>query len=135
METWLHWVWFLIPYYFKLFRLKCSSLQLLCLILRKKLPTIFRRMWLVRPRPHAKYTRTLYPYIPGIFNWSNLYSLTLLEIGIHQWPVLSWYHIIHILCGGYYNMNMVRKFSSSVRQPPTLLEVYDHHMAIIHIFL
>ena len=34
----------------------------------KKLPTIFSIMWLVRPRPHVKYSRTLYPNITVSFN-------------------------------------------------------------------
>ena len=63
-ETWLNWVWFLIPYYFKLFRLQCYSLHLLFGIWWKTLPITFWRILLFRPRPRAKYIRTLYPYIP-----------------------------------------------------------------------
>ena len=37
----------------------------------KALPITFRIIWFVRPRPHAKYTRTVYPYIPNIFSYSN----------------------------------------------------------------
>ena len=33
---------------------------------------MFRRIWLVMPRPHAKYTRTVYPYILGSGCYVNL---------------------------------------------------------------
>ena len=36
----------------------------------KTLPPIFRRIWLVRPRPHTKYLRTIYPNIASSFNCS-----------------------------------------------------------------
>ena len=38
-----------------------------------KLPTIFWRIRLVRPRPHVKYSRAIYPNIPDSFNYSNPY--------------------------------------------------------------
>ena len=65
------------------------------------LPTIFSIIWLVRPIPCAKYTRTLYPYIPRGFTYSNPNNVTKGNI-----PVLSWYHIIHLLCGGWHNVYM-----------------------------
>ena len=37
----------------------------------KTLPITFQRIILVIPRPHVKYTRTIYPYITGSFNYSN----------------------------------------------------------------
>ena len=40
----------------------------------KTLQTILSRILLVRPIPDVKYTRTLYPYIPGSFKYSGLYS-------------------------------------------------------------
>ena len=64
-------------------------------IWRKKLPTIFRRILLVMPRSHAKYSRTLYPNIPGGFNFSNLYGVPKVNM-----PVLIQYHIIHLLRRG-----------------------------------
>ena len=75
MTSWINWVQFLILYSFKLFWLQFYSLQLLSGIFRKTLPTSFRRIWLVRPIPHAKYMRTLYPYITGGFNYSDLYGM------------------------------------------------------------
>ena len=37
-----------------------------------KTPLItFRRLWLVMPRPHTKYTRMLYPYITNNSSYSN----------------------------------------------------------------
>ena len=41
----------------------------------KTLPTIFRRIWLVRPRPHTKYYRAIYPNIPSSFNYSSPYGV------------------------------------------------------------
>ena len=38
----------------------------------KALPTTFQIICLVRPRPHRKYMRMVYPYIPGSFSYSNL---------------------------------------------------------------
>ena len=38
------------------------------------------------------------------------------------------------LSGVYYNLYMLRTFSSSVRHPPPWLEVYENHMAIIYQF-
>ena len=64
-----------IPYYFKLLWLWCSSLHLTRWIWWKTLPRTYRRILLVRPRPHLKYTRTLYSYIPGGFNCSYLYGM------------------------------------------------------------
>ena len=45
--------------------------------------------------------RTLYPYIPVGFNYSDPY-------GVYEGntPVLSQYHIIRLLCGGYHNLYM-----------------------------
>ena len=34
-------------------------------------PINLRRIWLVRPRPHAKYTREVYLYIPGSGHYVN----------------------------------------------------------------
>ena len=42
------------------------------------LTTRFLRIWLVRPRLHAKYMRRLNPYIPGGFNYSGLFTVYLL---------------------------------------------------------
>ena len=61
----------LIPYSSKIFRLWCSSLHLPHRRCWKALPIIFWKIWLVRPRYHAKYARTLYPYMPGGFNYSG----------------------------------------------------------------
>ena len=33
--------------------------------------SIFQRILLVNPKPYGKYTRTIYPYITGSFNYSN----------------------------------------------------------------
>ena len=67
--TWLNWVRFLVPQSFKLFRLWCYYIQLRHERWWKTLPITFRIIWLVRPITHAKYTRTLYPYIPSGFNY------------------------------------------------------------------
>ena len=51
----------------------------------KTLPITFRRIWLVKTRPHAKCTRTVYPYIPVSGRYVNpsleqpLYSYLLLD--------------------------------------------------------
>ena len=37
----------------------------------KTLPTIFLWIWLIRPRTHAEYFRTIYPNITGGFNYSK----------------------------------------------------------------
>ena len=65
-------------------------------------------------RTHAKYKRTLYPYVAGGFEllWS-FHSLALNQL-LH----LIYYHIIYLLYGGYYNMDMSLTFSESVH-PPT----------------
>ena len=63
LKSWLNWVWFLIPCCFRLFWLWCSSLRLPHGRWLKTLPFTFQMIWLVRPIPHAKYTRALYPYI------------------------------------------------------------------------
>ena len=44
-------------------------------IWRKTLPTIFPRIWFIRPRPHSKYLRTIYHNIPGIFNYSGPFKV------------------------------------------------------------
>ena len=82
LTTWLHWVRFLFPYSFKLFRLQCYSLYLPRGRWQKTLPSTFSRIWLVRPRYHAKYTRMLYPYIPGGFNYSKPYGMHRSYVGI-----------------------------------------------------
>ena len=44
----------------------------------KTLRTIFLVIWLVRPISHAKNMRTLYPYIPGGFNYSITFIVYIL---------------------------------------------------------
>ena len=74
LEAWLNWVRFLIPCCFQLFIHLFNSLCLPFGSWWKTLPTIFHRIWLVRPIPQVKYTRILYPYIPRSFNYSDLYD-------------------------------------------------------------
>ena len=76
-----------------------------------KLPTIFLKLLLDRPRPHAKYTRTLYPYIPGGFIYSDPYDV---PQGIMA--VLSRYYTLLLLRRVYYNLYMFHTFSTSVQQ-------------------
>ena len=38
----------------------------------KTLPTIFRIIWLVRPRPHIKYSMKIHPNITGSFNYYGI---------------------------------------------------------------
>ena len=68
---WINQVQLLITYSFRLFWLRYSSLQLPCGRWWKTLPITSRKIWLVRPIPHAKYRRTIYPFIPGDFNYSE----------------------------------------------------------------
>ena len=82
------------------------------------------------PIPHAKYTRTLYPYILGSFNYSNPYGLP-----EGNMPVLSWYQIILFLRRGCYNLDMLRMFSDRVQHSYPFLEVYEHDTYIIYLFL
>ena len=56
--TLLNSVWF---YFFILTRISCPS---------PSIWEIVKDARSVRPRPHAKYTRITYPYIPGSFNYS-----------------------------------------------------------------
>ena len=94
---------------------------------RKTFPTILLRIWLVRTRPHTKYTRTLYPYIPGVFNDSNPYG-----VPEGNMPVLSWYKIIHLLRWGSHNLSVYwSMFSARVQQELENMEVRSH---IHHIF-
>ena len=81
----------------------------------KTLPTILLKIWLVGPRPNAKNTKILYPYILGGFNCSDPYGIPKVNI-----PVLIRYHIIRLLCGGYYNINMIRTFNASIWQYSTI---------------
>ena len=75
LTPWLNWVLFLIPYYFQLFILWCYSLNLPRGRWWTTVPIIFRIMLLVKTIPHTKYTRMLYPYIPGGFNYSDPYGM------------------------------------------------------------
>ena len=56
----------------------------------RTLPTIFSILWLVRPRPHAKYLRTIYPYIDSGFNYltgmTHMYGPNL----VSQYPPSAW---------------------------------------------
>ena len=61
----------------------------------------YREYDLVMPIPHTKYTRVLYTYITGGFNYSNPYGVP--EVNM---PVLSRYHIISLLRGGQHNLYM-----------------------------
>ena len=81
LVTWINWFWFLITYSIKSFRLLCSSLHLPCGRWWKTLLITFQIILLVRPRHRAKYTRTLYPYIPGSFNYSDSYGI---PVGMHR---------------------------------------------------
>ena len=48
------------------------------------LPTTFQRIWLVRPIPQVKYTRTIYPYITSGFNYS-IHGTAYLLTNNHSW--------------------------------------------------
>ena len=62
----------------------------------KTLTNIWLKLWLVRPRPHAKFTRTLYPYIPGGFNYSDLFgTFDRSEAGITS---SAFYVEVYIIC-------------------------------------
>ena len=130
LTTWLNWVWLLISYSFKLFRLWCSSIQLPHGRWWKNLPITLRKIRLVRPRPHVKYTRALYTYITGVL-------ITPTRMVINDCSQ-SWYQIIRLLHGGYYNLNMCSMFSASVRHMVCImncncniiLKVYSQSMKV-----
>ena len=44
----------------------------------KKISTIFSQIWLVFPRPHANYTKRLYPFIPVDINYSGPFTVQLI---------------------------------------------------------
>ena len=75
----------------------------------KTLTTILLRISLVRTIPHAKYTRVLYPYIPGGSYYSDLYGVPKGNIAD-----LSQYQIISFLRVGFKTV-YYRTFSDSVQ--------------------
>ena len=86
--------------------------------LRKVTKDLPQSIWLVSPRPHVKYKRAVYLYIPGSFNYSNpgqpcTEFLPKLEVVSHYLP----------LCRGYYNLFMFRCLMCYT--PPQWLEVYE----------
>ena len=122
LMTWPNFVLFwelceliIIPYslFLLIFRLWCSFLQFHIEDGERDFKPCLQRIVLVGIRPHAKYSRTMYPNISWIFNHSHSYG-----IALNQWPLLCWYQIIHLLHAGYHNLYMLHLSSDSVPNFP-----------------
>ena len=93
------------------------------------LPITLRRIWLVRPRPHAKYISKAYPYIPYSFSYSN--PIWTRNRGLVQ----TWVSIILSISCVDFIVICIYSFLRRVTPPPPWLEVCEHHtVSYIYIY-
>ena len=90
------------------------------------LRTIFLIIWLVRPRPHAKYLRTIYPNIPGSFNYSGPFLLYLLTNYCNEYG-----HPFSDFCVEVNTICILPHAQCQGATTPSWLDVYENNKAII----
>ena len=84
----------------------------------------FRIIWLVKPRRHLEYTRTLYLYIPVSGPYVNpTWSQTSLEL----------FTTGFLFCGDYNNMYLLLRWACGTHKPlPIYLLIFTNGRAISH---
>ena len=99
----------------------------------KTLQTIFRRILLVMPRPHAKYSRTIHPNIPGSFIYSGLFTYHLLNNYCTWSGITLFTYFTEVIIIWICSARLVPDYYLPPSFP-SCLDVYELHMAITYQF-